>query len=34
VIWAFGVAGGRELVERSYTDAKAKVAERKAAKSA
>jgi uncharacterized membrane protein YbhN (UPF0104 family) len=31
VVWAFGVAGGRELVEQSYADAKAKVAERKAA---
>jgi len=30
VIWAFGLAGGRELVEQSYSDAKAKVAERRA----
>jgi uncharacterized membrane protein YbhN (UPF0104 family) len=29
VVWAFGWAGGRELVERSYTDAKVKVAEQK-----
>ncbi len=30
VVWAFGWAGGRELVEQSYADAKVKVAERKA----
>ena len=30
VIWAFGWAGGRVLVEQSYTDAKTKVAEQKA----
>jgi uncharacterized membrane protein YbhN (UPF0104 family) len=29
VVWAFGWAGGRELVEQSYTDAKVKVAEQK-----
>ncbi len=29
VIWAFGWAGGRELVEHSYADAKLKVAEQK-----
>jgi uncharacterized membrane protein YbhN (UPF0104 family) len=29
VVWAFGWAGGRELVERSYEDAKVKVAEQK-----
>jgi hypothetical protein len=29
VVWAFGWAGGRELVERSYADAKVKVAEQK-----
>ena len=29
VVWAFGWAGGRELVEQSYADAKVKVAERK-----
>jgi uncharacterized membrane protein YbhN (UPF0104 family) len=34
VIWAFGVAGGRELVEQSYEDAKVKVAEQKARRSA
>jgi hypothetical protein len=27
VVWAFGWAGGRELVEGSYSDAKVKVAE-------
>ncbi|MBN1528839.1 MAG: flippase-like domain-containing protein [Thermoleophilaceae bacterium] len=32
VIWAFGWAGGRELVERSYADAKVRVAEQKARK--
>jgi uncharacterized membrane protein YbhN (UPF0104 family) len=30
VVWAFGWAGGRELVEGSYSDAKVKVAEQKA----
>jgi uncharacterized membrane protein YbhN (UPF0104 family) len=30
VIWAFGWAGGRTLVEQSYEDAKVKVAEQKA----
>jgi uncharacterized membrane protein YbhN (UPF0104 family) len=30
VVWAFGWAGGKGLVEQSYTDAKAKVAEQKA----
>jgi uncharacterized membrane protein YbhN (UPF0104 family) len=30
VIWAFGWAGGKLLVEQSYTDAKEKVAEEKA----
>jgi uncharacterized membrane protein YbhN (UPF0104 family) len=34
VIWAFGVAGGRELVEQSYEDAKVKVAEQKAKRAA
>jgi uncharacterized membrane protein YbhN (UPF0104 family) len=29
VVWAFGWAGGRELVEQSYADAKLKVAEQK-----
>jgi hypothetical protein len=29
VIWAFGWAGGRELVEQSYTDAKEKVTQQK-----
>ena len=32
VVWAFGVAGGKELVEQSYADAKVKVAEQKAAR--
>ena len=30
VIWAFGWAGGKLLVEQSYADAKVKVAEQKA----
>ena len=30
VVWAFGWAGGRELVETSYADAKVKVADQKA----
>jgi uncharacterized membrane protein YbhN (UPF0104 family) len=34
VIWAFGVTGGRQLVERSYADAKLKVAEQKAQRAA
>jgi uncharacterized membrane protein YbhN (UPF0104 family) len=34
VIWAFGWAGGRELVKRSYADAKTKVAEQKAQRAA
>ena len=34
VIWSFGWAGGRELVEQSYTDAKDKVAEQKAQRAA
>jgi uncharacterized membrane protein YbhN (UPF0104 family) len=34
VVWAFGVAGGRELVGQSYSDAKAKVAEQKAKRAA
>ena len=34
VIWAFGWAGGKELVEHSYTDAKVKVAEQKAQRAA
>jgi uncharacterized membrane protein YbhN (UPF0104 family) len=34
VVWAFGVAGGRELVEQSYEDAKTKVAEQKARRAA
>lgn len=29
VIWAFGWAGGRELVEQSYADAKLRVAEQR-----
>jgi multisubunit Na+/H+ antiporter MnhC subunit len=34
VVWAFGWAGGRELVESSYADAKVKVAEQKEQRSA
>jgi len=34
VIWAFGWAGGRTLVEQSYTDAKAKVEEQRAQRAA
>jgi uncharacterized membrane protein YbhN (UPF0104 family) len=34
VVWAFGWAGGRELVEESYSDAKVKVAEQKAQRAA
>jgi uncharacterized membrane protein YbhN (UPF0104 family) len=34
VVWAFGWAGGRELVEESYSDAKVKVAEQKARRAA
>jgi uncharacterized membrane protein YbhN (UPF0104 family) len=34
VVWAFGWTGGRLLVERSYEDAKEKVAERKAERAA
>ena len=34
VIWAFGWAGGRELVETSYADAKVKVAEQKTQRAA
>ncbi len=34
VVWAFGWAGGRLLVERSYADAKAKAAEQKAQRDA
>ena len=34
VVWAFGWAGGRELVEESYADAKVKVAEQKAQRAA
>jgi uncharacterized membrane protein YbhN (UPF0104 family) len=34
VIWAFGVAGGRSLVEQSYADAKVKVEEQKAERAA
>ena len=34
VVWAFGWAGGRVLVERSYEDAKVKVAEHKAQRAA
>jgi uncharacterized membrane protein YbhN (UPF0104 family) len=30
VVWAFGWAGGRQLVERSYADAQAKAAEQRA----
>ena len=30
VVWAFGWAGGKLLVEQSYTDAKVKVDEQKA----
>jgi uncharacterized membrane protein YbhN (UPF0104 family) len=32
VVWAFGVAGGKELVGQSYADAKDKVAEQRAAR--
>ena len=32
VVWAFGWAGGKELVEQSYADAKVKVAEQRAAR--
>ena len=32
VVWAFGVAGGKELVGQSYADAKEKVAEQRAAR--
>jgi uncharacterized membrane protein YbhN (UPF0104 family) len=34
VVWAFGVTGGRLVVERSYADAKVKVAEQKAERAA
>jgi uncharacterized membrane protein YbhN (UPF0104 family) len=34
VVWAFGWTGGRQLVEESYGDAKAKAAEQKAERSA
>jgi len=34
VVWAFGWAGGRLLVERSYADAKAKAADQKAQRDA
>jgi uncharacterized membrane protein YbhN (UPF0104 family) len=34
VVWAFGWAGGRLLVERSYADAKARAAEQKAQRDA
>jgi uncharacterized membrane protein YbhN (UPF0104 family) len=34
VVWAFGWAGGKELVEQSYADAKTKVAEQKARRAA
>ena len=34
VVWAFGWSGGRLLVEQSYADAKAKVAEQKAQRGA
>jgi uncharacterized membrane protein YbhN (UPF0104 family) len=34
VVWAFGWSGGRVLVERSYVDAKVKVAEQKAQRAA
>ena len=34
VVWAFGWAGGRELVETSYADAKVKVAEQKTQRAA
>jgi uncharacterized membrane protein YbhN (UPF0104 family) len=34
VVWAFGWAGGRELVEHSYADAKVRVAEQKAQRAA
>jgi hypothetical protein len=30
VVWAFGWSGGKVIVERSYADAKVKVAEQKA----
>ena len=34
VVWAFGWTGGKLLVETSYSDAKVKVAEQKAARAA
>jgi uncharacterized membrane protein YbhN (UPF0104 family) len=34
VVWAFGWAGGRKLVEQSYADAKVRVAEQKAQRAA
>jgi uncharacterized membrane protein YbhN (UPF0104 family) len=34
VVWAFGVAGGKGLVEQSYADAKVKVEEQKAQRAA
>ncbi|HEU4449325.1 MAG TPA: lysylphosphatidylglycerol synthase transmembrane domain-containing protein [Gaiellaceae bacterium] len=34
VVWAFGWTGGRQLVEESYADAKAKAAEQKAERAA
>jgi hypothetical protein len=34
VMWAFGWAGGRLLVEQSYTDAKLKVADQRAQRAA
>jgi uncharacterized membrane protein YbhN (UPF0104 family) len=34
VVWAFGWAGGRKLVEQSYADAKVKLAEQKAQRAA
>jgi hypothetical protein len=34
VIWAFGWAGGKVLVEQSYADAKVKVGEQKAQRAA
>ena len=34
MVWAFGWAGGRVLVEQSYADAKVKVEEQKAQREA
>ena len=34
VVWAFGWSGGRQLIQESYVDAKAKAAEQKAQRAA